>query len=93
MEETYSIVIRRNKKKESLVFTSENGDERISGLIFNVFKWRTKRPSSLRFSDGVKLSLCRTSGGPKLLLKFRVYNRSVKQTVSELIKAFKPYLV
>ena len=74
-------------------FTSDNGDERIRNFVFGIFKQRTSKPEKLSIKDGVKMSLIRTSGEAKSIIRFRIYNRSIRQAAAELVKSVRPYIV
>ncbi len=93
MEVTYSITFNRGRKQERFTFTSENGDEIIRNFVLNIFRPRIKKPEKLAIKDGVKMSLIRTSGEAKPLIRCRVYNRSVRQAAAELVKSVRPHIV
>ena len=93
MEVTYSITFNRGRKRERFTFTSENGDTNIRNFVFGIFKARTRKPGKLSVKDGVKMSLVRTSGEAKYIIRCRIYNYSVKQAASEFVKSVQPYIV
>lgn len=93
MEATYSITFNRGRKRERYSFTSENGDLRVRDFVAGIFRTRTRKPEKLSIKDGVKMSLVRTSGEAKCIIRCRIYNRSVKQAASEFVKSVQPYIV
>ena len=93
MEVTYSITFNRGRKRERFTFTSENGDANIMNFVFGIFKARTRKPGKLSVKDGVKMSLTRTGGETKSLIRCRIYNRSVRQAAAEFVKSVRPYIV
>lgn len=91
-ETTYLISFKRGRKRELFQVTCEDGDEAVRSFTLGIFSGRTRRPEKLKAKDAVKVALFCVTGEPKVLTRFRVYNRSVRQAASELVRSVKKHL-
>lgn len=91
--EEYSLTLKRGTRSEWFKFSSGNGDERIMNFVRNIYKDRMRRKVSFKRMRSVRLSLCRVSGNPKVLLTASIYNKSVAGAAKDLTESVKPFLV
>jgi hypothetical protein len=82
MAETYRITLTRGKEKK--MFDVPCTGEYIRRIVNKVFRGRFSKPEKLNVKDGVKLIV---SGGGKVLIGRRIYNKSVFQVMTALEKA------
>ena len=83
---THLVIFKRGKKSLRFQVADVTDESYFSKVIRKAFSGRVKRPSALSYKDGVKVVISRIKDGA-LVLKKRVYNKSVRQVFSELESA------
>lgn len=84
MADTYRIHLTRGKEKR--MFDVPCTADYIKRVVNGVFKGRFSKPEKLQVKDGVKLIV---TGGGKVLMGRRIYNKSVFQVMTALEKAIR----
>ena len=83
---THLVIFKRGKKSLRFQVADVTDESYFSKVIRKAFSGRVKRPSALSYKDGVKVVISRIKDGA-LVLKKRVYNKSVRQVFNELESA------
>lgn len=80
---THLVVFRRGGKQLRFLVADVNDEAYFQKVVKKAFIGRTKCPEKLTYKDGVKIVVSRIKDGA-LVLKKRVYNKSVHQVANEL---------
>ena len=80
---THLVIFKRGKKSLRFQVADVTDESYFSKVMRKAFSGRVKRPSALTYKDGVKVVISRIKDGA-LVLKKRVYNKSVRQVFNEL---------
>ncbi len=83
---THLVIFKRGKKSLRFQVADVTDESYFYKVIRKAFSGRVKRPSALSYKDGVKVVISRIKDGA-LVLKKRVYNKSVRQVFNELESA------
>lgn len=83
---THLVIFKRGKKSLKFKVADVADDNYFNKVVRKAFSGRMKKPSALNFKDGVKVVISRINDGA-LVLKKRVYNKSVRQVYNELESA------
>ncbi len=83
---THLVIFKRGRKSLRFQVADVTDESYFSKVMRKAFSGRIKRPSALTYKDGVKVVISRLKDGA-LVLKKRVYNKSVHQVYSELESA------
>lgn len=83
---THLVIFKRGRKSLRFQVADVTDENYFSKVMRKAFSGRIKRPDALTYKDGVKIIISRIKDGA-LVLKKRVYNKSVHQVYSELESA------
>lgn len=83
---THLVIFRRGHKSLRFQVADVTDEKYFTKVVNKAFSGRVKRPSALTYKDGVKIIISRIKDGA-LVLKKRVYNKSVRQVFNELESA------
>lgn len=83
---THLVIFKRGRKSLRFQVADVTDESYFSKVMRKAFSGRIKRPTALTYKDGVKVVISRLKDGA-LVLKKRVYNKSVHQVYSELESA------
>ena len=83
---THLVIFRRGSKSLRFQVADVTDEKYFSNVMNKAFSGRFKRPNALTYKDGVKVVISRIKDGA-LVLKKRVYNKSVHQAYNELGRA------
>lgn len=83
---THLVIFKRGKKSLRFQVADVTDESYFSKVMRKAFSGRVKCPSALTYKDGVKVVILRIKDGA-LVLKKRVYNKSVRQVFNELESA------
>ena len=83
---THLVIFKRGRKSLRFQVADVTDESYFSKVMRQAFSGRIKRPTALTYKDGVKVVISRLKDGA-LVLKKRVYNKSVHQVYSELESA------
>lgn len=82
------VIFRRGRKSLRFQVADVTDEGYFTKVMNKAFSGRFKRPDALTYKDGVKVVVSRLKDGA-LVLKKRVYNKSVHQVFNELESAIK----
>jgi len=80
---THLVIFRRGRKSLRFRVADVTDENYFIRVVNKAFSGRIKRPDALTYKDGVKIIISRIKDGA-LVLKKRVYNKSVRQVFNEL---------
>ena len=80
------VIFRRGRKSLRFQVADVTDEMYFTKVMNEAFSGRIKRPDALTYKDGVKIIISRLKDGA-LVLKKRVYNKSVRQVFNELESA------
>lgn len=80
---THLVTFSRGKKSLKFQVADVSDENYFSKVINKAFSGRIKRPKALTYKDGVRVAVQRLKDGA-LVIKRRVYNKSVRQVCQEL---------
>lgn len=83
---THLVIFKRGRKSLRFQVADVTDESYFSKVMRKAFSGRIKRPTALTYKDGVKVVISRLKDGA-LVIKKRVYNKSVHQVYSELESA------
>lgn len=83
---THLVIFRRGRKSLRFKVADVKDEGYFAKVMNKAFSGRIKRPDALTYKDGVKVVVSRINDGA-LVLKKRVYNKSVRQVFNELESA------
>jgi len=83
---THLVIFKRGKKSLRFQVADVTDESYFSKVMRKAFSGRVKCPAKLTYKDGVKIIVSRIKDGA-LVLKKRVYNKSVRQVYNELESA------
>lgn len=83
---THLVIFRRGRKSLRFHVADVTDEKYFTKVMNKAFSGRIKRPDALTYKDGVKIIISRIKDGA-LVLKKRVYNKSVRQVFNELESA------